>query len=463
MKKCLPLIVAILFFAACNQTGEQSTEHAVVTDTFTQTALQSFNTAPNAKDYYLKFEPRDKDVPLKQSKAILKLLAAMQAQPQHFSIKPIELNELQGEYGTRISVAPSSFTFKDGREVTSDIDIELKECYTTGEMLEENLTTTMGNKVLETRAAVYVSATCNGERVELKEGEEINIEFPFAVNGNDGYRFYYGTQVQNNTSWIPATGTTSDALAGAAKTQLYKPEFNYKGYTLDNYLLAQLEYPEEAKRNELSGNVEVTFTVDKNGKVRDVNCGSAYKTFREEIITTLEQMPKWKPATYGKRKVSAQVKLNVDFNLRRKDQVIVAFSDNSIIPLVSDKSDVVFTDKVFTQRFDKLGWIACSRITNTQGTKADVIIQDDADCDVRLVVKNKNAIVRGNNCVGYSRFDDLAVDQQVYIVAVRYSQGQMFYAIQGVTLEKQTVVALNWIKGSEDEFEAAVRHMNPSV
>ena len=462
MKKSLLVATVFLLLSGCNyQTEESAGGHVAVQEQLAQTMLQTFNQDPKAPRYYIQVEPKDNDVPVKQSKAILGLLAGMQAQPQHFTIKPVEVNELQGEYGTRVSVSPNSFTFKDGREVNTDIDIELKECYTTGEMLEENLTTTFGNQAMESKVAVYVSATCNGEEVLLKEGEEINIDFPFTLSEGDGYNFYYGTPLNNYMNWLPAGEIEEPGKP--AKTQVAKPEFSYKGYNLGNYLLAQLEYPEDAKRNELSSNVEVTFTVDKSGKVRDVNCGSAYKTFRDEIITTLEAMPTWKPATYGKRKINALVKLNVDFNLRRKKQVIVDFSDNNVIAIVNDKTDSKNGSRTCSRQFDKLGWIACNRLVETSGSKADVVIRDDADSDVRIVLKDKNTIVRGDNCVGYSRFDDLKTGQQVYVVAVRYNKGEMYYALHAVTLDKQTVLSLNWIKTTEDEFEEAVRNMNPQV
>lgn len=462
MKKSLLVATVILLLSGCNyQTEERAAGTVAVQEQLAQTMMQTFNQAPQGKAYYIQVEPKDNDVPVKQSKAILGLLAGMQAQPQRFTIKPIEINELQGEYGTRVSVSPNSFTFKDGREVNADIDIELKECYTTGEMLEENLTTTFGNQAMESKVAVYVSATCNGEEVLLKDGEEINIDFPFALSEGDGYNFYYGTPLNNYTNWLPAGEI--DEPGKPAKTQVVKPEFSYKGYSLSNYLLAQLEYPEDAKRNELSSNIEVTFTVDKNGKVRDVNCGSAYKTFRDEIITTLEGMPKWKPATYGKRKINSLVKLNVDFNLRRKKQVIVDFSDNNVLAIVNEKTDSKNSSRTCSRQFDKLGWIACNRLVENNGSKADVIIRDDADSDVRIVLKDKNTIVRGDNCVGYSRFDDLKVGQPVYVVAVRYNKGEMYYALHAVTLDKQTVLSLNWIKTTEDEFEEAVRNMNPQV
>ncbi len=450
MKKPLLLAVAVFFFAQCNRSTEQKPDapHAGK-NTLTEMFMQSFNAKPAAKSLYVKFEPSDKDIPRAQDAAILHLLADLKTQPQRFVIDATEKNELQGEYGTKISFEPNCFIALSGNEVSSAVQIELKECYALDEMLQENLTTTGNGKVLESKGAVLVSATCNGEEVKLKEGQKINIEFPFAVNGEDGYYFYYGAQKQTGINWVTVDGEEPPV---AAKEQISKPEFSYKDYNLKEYLSAQLEYPDEAKRNELSANVEVSFVVDKNGKVKDVSCESAYKTFRDEIVATIQQMPKWKPATYGKKKISAQVKLNIDFNLRRKEQVVIDFNESNVTPL-GKNNDYSFPDLVYEQSFDRLGWIGFNRVLNVSDTKADLIIRSDASTDVKIVLKSRNTIVSGENCTGYSRFKNLGVDAEVYVVAVRYESGNVFYSIQPLKLEKQTVVSLVWKKGSEVEVE----------
>jgi TonB family protein len=457
MKKLLLLATAVLFLTQCNNSREQKPDaERAIKDTFAQLVMQPFNTKPVAKKLYARFEPKDKDIPRPQSAAIRNLMASMQAQPQHFVIDATELNELQGEYGTKISIKPNSFITGSGKEISSAVNIELKECYALNEMLEENLTTCANGKILESKAAVYVSATCNGEELKLKEGEKINIEFPFAVNQHNGYSFYYGEQKHNNFNWALVNEKEESA---SAKNPVAKPEFNYKGYTLEEYLTSQLEYTDEAKRNELSANVEVSFVVDKNGKVKDVSCTSAFKTFRDEITATLQQMPKWKPAAFGKKKISAQVKLNVDFNLRRKEQVVVAFNDDNILPLANN-NEVVFDNAVYSQSFGRLGWIGCHRILANTKLKADVVISSNQNSDVKIVLKNRNTIVGGENCLGYSRFKNLGVGEEVYVMAVRHEEGRVLYALEPITLTKQTVVSLVWKKSNEEEVKRVFRSIS---
>jgi TonB family protein len=451
-----PLLLVIFFFAlmGCNQTDLHSpAAKNAANDSFKETMMASFNAKPAAKNLYLKVEPNQKPIPRQQGEAIQRMLANLKAHPQQFVINTTEQNEVQGEYGTRVLLAPDCFVTADGQEISNnEVTIELKECYTAAEMLEEDLSTAATGKLLDSKAAVYVSASCNGQQVKLKQGQHIDIRFPFAVNTNGDYNFFYGQKSGNTMDWTAVSNETD------SKPGISNPEFTYKDAGLKNYLVSQLEYPDEAKRNELSANVGVTFRVDKNGKVRDVTCISAYKTFRDEITTALQQMPKWKPASYGQRKIAALVKLNIDFNLRRKEQVVINFDEADITPIKGNKNDGPAEEITYSRSFDKLGWINYSRYLNFGGmAMADVVISNDANSDVKLVVRGKNAIAPAGNFLGYSRFGNLPIGEQVYMVALRTSANKTFYCVEPLTLQKQTVVAVNWKQGTVEEFKQALK------
>ncbi len=454
MKQSLLLVIFFFALMGCNQTDLHCpAAKNAANESLKQTMMASFNAKPAAKNLYLKVEPNQKPIPRQQGEAIQRMLANLKAHPQQFVINAAEQNEVQGEYGTRVLLAPDCFVTAGGKEISnSEVTIELKECYTAAEMLEEDLSTAATGKLLDSKAAVYVSASCNGQQVKLKQGQQIDIRFPFAVNTNGDYHFFYGEKSGNTMDWT-AVGNENGQKPGISN-----PEFSYKEAGLKNYLVSQLEYPDEAKRNELSANVGVTFTVDKSGKVRDVACISAYKTFRDEITTALQQMPKWKPAAYGQRKIAAQVKLNIDFNLRRKEQVVINFDEADITPLKGNKNDGPAEEITYSRSFDKLGWINYSRYLDFGGmAMADVVISNDANSDVKLVVRGKNAIAPAGNFLGYSRFGNLPIGEQVYMVALRSAGNKTFYCVEPITLQKQTVVAVNWKQGTVEEFKQALK------
>ena len=469
MKKLILLFAVFLSLSACNnQTTEPKPDAVrVIKDTLAETIMRPFNEKPNAKKIYAKVGVSE-DVFLRKQDATLNgLLAGMKTKPQHFTINTTEPSEVQGEQGTKLVFNPNSFTDKNGKEITAPVDIELKECYKLDEMLRENLTGNPGDKLMESRGMICINASSGGEELKLKDGEMIRVRFPFTVQKKDRYKFFYGDEeADGNMNWTPAPETTVPQYFGAKEFTL--PEFSYNGLELKNYLHETLTYPEEAKRNELSAKVEVSFLIDKNGKVTEVNTRESYKIFRNEIARVLNNMPGWIPATYGGKNIPAMVHVDIDFNIRRFDQVQVDFTEteaslvntagNCYMEYGSDSKNPNRKNGN-SQSFDKLGWYNCSREVATTGAMADVVIAADSKSDVKLILKNRTAVTGGQNCVGYSRFKNLPVNAEVFVMAVRYDGKQIEYALQPLKLEKQNVVSLVWRKGDEAAVEKVYKRI----
>lgn len=86
---------------------------------------------------------------------------------------------------------------------------------------------------------------------------------------------------------------------------------------LMNYLANNIKYPVEAKKNEVSGRVFVTFVVEKNGSVNDVKIlrgiGSGCDV---ESIRVVSNMPNWTPGTQKGKPVRVQYSLPINFQLQ---------------------------------------------------------------------------------------------------------------------------------------------------
>jgi TonB family protein len=89
------------------------------------------------------------------------------------------------------------------------------------------------------------------------------------------------------------------------------PEFNGGFDALVNYLVTNIKYPEDAKKNNIQGTVFVSFIVLKNGKVTDVSIlKSANPALDDEALRVVKGMPDWKPGLNDEGKP-----INVIFNL----------------------------------------------------------------------------------------------------------------------------------------------------
>ena len=115
--------------------------------------------------------------------------------------------------------------------------------------------------------------------------------------------------------------------AEADSTKLYKQEqteipalflHGREQRFLDRWVYKYLKYPQSAIDSGISGRVIVEFTVDQEGKVKDVEIiKSLDYDLDEAALKTVEASPDWKPAKIAGKPVSVRIALPVEFRLKR--------------------------------------------------------------------------------------------------------------------------------------------------
>jgi TonB family protein len=97
------------------------------------------------------------------------------------------------------------------------------------------------------------------------------------------------------------------------------PEYPGGNEALMTYLVANIKYPETAKKEKAEGMVVVKFVVKKDGKVSKVHTVSEQKDLRADLSTeairVIKNMPKWIPAEDGGKKVDCEMALPIKFKL----------------------------------------------------------------------------------------------------------------------------------------------------
>ncbi len=92
---------------------------------------------------------------------------------------------------------------------------------------------------------------------------------------------------------------------------------------LVQFISRQLEYPEEAKANNVEGTVYVNFVVDENGHVKsptllmDIGSGCG-----EAALAIIKAMPAWEPGIQGTQPVKVKLNLPIQFSLRNADRAL---------------------------------------------------------------------------------------------------------------------------------------------
>ena len=100
------------------------------------------------------------------------------------------------------------------------------------------------------------------------------------------------------------------------------PEYERFGFpggieAMEKFITANLKYPESAKRAKIEGFVEVLFTVEKSGEIKDIKVkkGIGFGC-DEEALRIIAAMPKWNPAHANGNAVDQSVIHKVEFKLK---------------------------------------------------------------------------------------------------------------------------------------------------
>jgi len=101
-------------------------------------------------------------------------------------------NKVEGKEGTILYFPANSFVDAKGNSIEGDVRIRLDECYNVSDMLQSKLSTTSGNRLLETAGMVDVHATFKGKEAFLREGAAYNIYFPKNGNVKEDFQLFYG-------------------------------------------------------------------------------------------------------------------------------------------------------------------------------------------------------------------------------------------------------------------------------
>jgi TonB family protein len=105
-----------------------------------------------------------------------------------------------------------------------------------------------------------------------------------------------------------------------------KPTGGLEGWS--QYLANNLTYPTAAKEKGITGTVYLTFVVDTEGSIQDVQIFRGIGSgLDEEAIKAVQNAPKWEPGTQDGQRVNVKMRLPIRFSLNKD-------SDNSPMSIV---------------------------------------------------------------------------------------------------------------------------------
>lgn len=95
------------------------------------------------------------------------------------------------------------------------------------------------------------------------------------------------------------------------------PEFPGGELAMQEYFRKNLVYPESAKNQQIEGTVFVSFTIGRDGKIKNAKILRGINAYCDaEALRIIRQMPKWTPGKQRGKPVEVQMNLPVKFSLK---------------------------------------------------------------------------------------------------------------------------------------------------
>lgn len=122
---------------------------------------------------------------------------------QRFKVSASKPGTVKGRKGTKISINPSDLVTESGAALGETIEVELKELTNKGQLLTSNAQTVADGKLLVSGGAYFIGMTSNGERLKLKDGRALSVQFP-KLSDKEMQLFYGERNAMGQMNWTNA-------------------------------------------------------------------------------------------------------------------------------------------------------------------------------------------------------------------------------------------------------------------
>jgi len=184
---------------------------------------------------------------------------------------------------------------------------------------------------------------------------------------------------------------------------------------MDLHVTENFEYPRVALEKKLTGKAYVQFKIDSTGTISDIKARGTDKTFEQEAIRIIEQIPQINPAKLNGQSVSIRYSTPISFNLvlegkdlsEQKELVIDMNDENSedalksydevaASPIYKGCEDSEVGAECFRSKFEKdLAKFITRKNPKTLKIEAKVYFEIMADNQIsELLIISENAAIK---------------------------------------------------------------------
>lgn len=371
--------------------------------------------------------------------------------------------------GTVLLIKANSFETESGEDLqNSTVELSVGEYYDLGDLLSNNLNTQTENALLETGGTIYIEAKSGGQKCKLKEGANVDIEFPTS-NKLDNMQIFEGDWVEDRIVWEADYDAPTGIINFDSDVEAQFPGGNQD---LWMYIQREVYYPREAHDNNEQGRVFVSFNVKVNGAIDSVRIEKGVsKTLDKEAMRVIRKMPRWTPAEINGNKYKSRVRLPIQFILdggqdprsnRSKSTNNESYRKSIEDKITKNQGSNPNEISNYLLSSSALGWINCDRFYQDDREKIDVTIESlyAEKENVKIVFDKQKSVMQGMVSENSIKFSKLPYHEPITIVAVKVKNNQLYFAVKKTYVDYYGIGPLEYKKCTLDELQVAMAKLD---
>lgn len=368
-------------------------------------------------------------------RSIHDVLGAYKVKPEVFKIDPTKANVIEGEKGTKLYIKANSFVFADSKTApTQEIELRIKECYEEEDFMAEKLTTSSNGRPLETGGMIHIEATCDGEKLALKQFEEMAIRFPEVPK--EDMTIFYGEEASNGTiNWEEdECAKVQYPKVYCSKNKFWEQAVEYFGenYKLDKETMLALKDKNWSFSISFDDNGNVIGqTHDFSGDIASAEARkSAYKTFEKLAGDFAKELPKTSFPSWG---------TNFNFTCVSEEKFNQNLLNTKLLASMGASFPIESAEGLFY--IGELGWVNLDRYLipakEVQSEKVKVLAGNTKDhIDIKIRFKDSRSLIPGTVEGQFYTFDKVPVGQEITVIASLCKGDKILLATKDLTVKE---------------------------
>ncbi|RZJ69464.1 hypothetical protein [Flavobacterium sp.] len=337
--------------------------------------------------------------------------------------------------GTKLNIAGDSFVFATSQNaVSGKITLKVREFYRLEDILKAGLSTTSGNRMLETGGMLFIEAESEGKKLKLGEGKEMEIAFASAVKSD--MELFLGKEEKEGIDWEkPAMSeyvVPNVSRVTSFSMQDIRLKFKFD-LSEEKQGLYRIRMKPDGTILEAKTIQSITPTID--GHIEQQLIGqkvllSGYLPNHE--ITNVMPVTLNPADRIGQKAMKySMAKTEIEKGKARKQAIA--------------QKEISKVTRFF--RTPQLGWINCDRFLNLPGDKSDLAfdIGNNELTTIFLVFRNSKSVLARTTSASAVTFANLPRGEPVTAIAIKSDKDGLYISRENIEVSSDKM-AFNFRK-----------------